>query len=293
MSVDPQTFLHLHSARTVQNSKTSFVNSNNDEHSFHSHNTHELLLITSGDFVAISPHAYLNHHGACLLLYRAGRPHNQLNRANVLYERFYFTFTPQFCGIPPSAAALFSAEGEDTVLIPLSMRKAQQLASVARIMLEIAATKDSPGTDERLQTLMSYILLEAVRHSRFQTAAVPQQETLYLTQVAQYISTHLHEKLTIDRIAAYFHVGRTKLSTDFNTYLSMTVNQYINTERINRARELLDAGESVERTSELCGFSDSAYFIRVFRRYEQMTPLQYKYRGHTDHAIEKEKTVLQ
>ena len=56
----------------------------------------------------------------------------------------------------------------------------------------------------------------------------------------------------------------------------MSVNEYITAERIHRARMLLCAGASVDAAAEQCGFSDSGYFIRVFRRYEQVTPLQYK-----------------
>ena len=285
MTPRSQTFLQVRSNRNILTSEVSFVNYD-EQHSFHSHRYHELLLVTSGDFVAISPNAYLSHRGACLLLYRIGCPHNQINRSSVVYERFYFDFCPDFCAIPPSAAELFTADGADAVLIPLSVRKAQQLAAVARIMQELAASREEPGTDERLQMLMGYILSEFARQYHRQTMPLRQTNDLYLTRVAEYISAHLHEKLTIDRIAAHFHVGRTKLSADFSTYLSMTINQYINTERINRARELLDAGESVDRTAELCGFADSAYFIRVFRRYEQMTPLQYKYRGNADSTVD-------
>lgn len=245
--------------------------------SYHTHPHNELLLVMSGDLVALTPDSYLSHRGACLLLYRAGRLHNQLNRAGTIYQRFYLDFYSDYIGIPASARPMFAADlADNALLIPLSMRRAQQLGSAARIIQELAESKGEPGRDERVQLLVGYILSEAARQYARHASPPRVREADYLSEVTMYISNHLAEKLTISRLAAEFRVGHTKLSADFSTYLAMSVNQYITAERIERARQLLRRGESVDSVSEQCGFSDSGYFIRVFRRYEQMTPLQYK-----------------
>ncbi len=261
---------------SIRYERSIFANEARGE-SYHTHKTHELLLVTSGDLAALTPRSYQSHRGPCFLLYRAGHLHNQINRAGTVYERFYLRFAPDFCAIPPSAQPLFSAETQpDAVLLPLSVRRAQQLAAAARIVAELAESMENPGADERVQLLAGYILSEYGR--RYAHGAAPQSgaEANYLSDVTMYIGTHLTEKLTIGRLASVFHVGHTKLSSDFRTYLSMSVNEYITAERINRARMLLCAGASVDAAAEQCGFSDSGYFIRVFRRYEQVTPLQYK-----------------
>ena len=56
----------------------------------------------------------------------------------------------------------------------------------------------------------------------------------------------------------------------------MSVSQYITMERLVRARMLLQRGEAVAVAAEECGFTDSAYFIRVFRKYYGITPAKYR-----------------
>ena len=56
----------------------------------------------------------------------------------------------------------------------------------------------------------------------------------------------------------------------------MSVSQYITMERLVRARFMLQQGEPVVTAAEECGFADSAYFIRVFRKYYSMTPAMYR-----------------
>lgn len=263
----------------ISHQRSVYANESRGE-SYHQHPYHELLLVTSGDLAALTPRSYLSHHGACFLLYRAGHLHNQINRAGTVYERYYLDFAPDFCAIPPSAQSLFAADAQpDAVLLPLSMRRAQQLAAAARIAQELSESMALPGADERVQLLVGYILSEYARRYAHGAAVSGGAEADYLSEVTMYIGDHLTEKLTIARLAREFHVGHTKLSSDFRNYLSMSVNEYITAERINRARRLLRDGASVDAAAEQCGFSDSGYFIRVFRRYEQVTPLQYKRTG--------------
>lgn len=240
---------------------------------YHKHPHHELLLITAGHVTALTPHGRYSHSGACLLLYRAQRAHTQVNRPGV-YERFYFWFPPDYKGIPASATTLLSpSRTEDAVLLPLATRAAQELASVARILLEL---EKQPDADERKRLLTGYILSEMAERWRLHENAPRHTEAPYLADVTAFVAAHLGEKLTIERLAEAAGVGRTKLTGDFRAYLGMSVNQYITQTRINRARALLEAGESVDHTAERCGFADSGYFIRVFRQYEQTTPLRYR-----------------
>ena len=187
-----------------------------------------------------------------------------------MYERFYLRFAPDFCAIPPSAQPLFSAETQpDAVLLPLSVRRAQQLAAAARIVAELAESMENPGADERVQLLAGYILSEYGR--RYAHGAAPQSgaEANYLSDVTMYIGTHLTEKLTIGRLASVFHVGHTKLSSDFRTYLSMSVNEYITAERINRARMLLCAGSAGHVRADRINLLYGLTYIAAIRAHEE------------------------
>jgi AraC-like DNA-binding protein len=42
--------------------------------------------------------------------------------------------------------------------------------------------------------------------------------------------------------------------------------------RINKAKELIAGGANIKEASYMVGFSDQAYFTRVFKKLEKMTP---------------------
>jgi YesN/AraC family two-component response regulator len=47
--------------------------------------------------------------------------------------------------------------------------------------------------------------------------------------------------------------------------------------RVNRAKFMLqNYGMSVKEIAANCGYSDAAYFCRVFRKITNLTPLQYR-----------------
>lgn len=63
----------------------------------------------------------------------------------------------------------------------------------------------------------------------------------------------------------------------FHETTHFTPMEYLNQYRINRAAEmLLNTNESIEEISYLCGFNDISYFIKLFKRYKNNTPLQYR-----------------
>ena len=51
----------------------------------------------------------------------------------------------------------------------------------------------------------------------------------------------------------------------------------LNNMRISTAKSLLRFSDaSIESIAEQCGFSDSAYFIKVFKNAENITPYSYR-----------------
>ena len=69
----------------------------------------------------------------------------------------------------------------------------------------------------------------------------------------------------------------------------MTLHEYLNCRRLDRAKELLCQGNmTVSAIGEKVGFGDTGTFIRVFRRKEKMTPLQYR-KIHFAPLVEEEK----
>lgn len=98
-----------------------------------------------------------------------------------------------------------------------------------------------------------------------------------ISDVIQYIHVHLQEKLTLSVLAEYFRVVPSKLSASFKQSTGVTVTAYIQEVRIHQAMDYLH--NSMIPVSEIAlatGFSDFAYFSKVFKKHTGYSPTEYR-----------------
>lgn len=101
-----------------------------------------------------------------------------------------------------------------------------------------------------------------------------------INDVIHYIHQHLPEKLTLSVLAAQFRIAPSKLSASFKQNTGMTVTAYIQQVRIRQAMDYLH--NPVIPVSEIAlatGFSDFAYFSKVFKKHTGHSPTEYRERN--------------
>lgn len=93
--------------------------------------------------------------------------------------------------------------------------------------------------------------------------------------LADYLSTHFLEELTLDRIAGELCYSKNYLCKIFKSASGFTINEYINYLRISKAYDLVCCtNHRLTEISLQCGFSSIHYFSRTFHRIVGMTPSQ-------------------
>jgi len=96
-------------------------------------------------------------------------------------------------------------------------------------------------------------------------------------QAMAYIHEHYSEPVGREEIARHIGVSEGYLSRCFTQETGLSLIQYLNRYRIQRARQLLTGSHmTVTEIALEVGFSDSNYFSRVFRREVGMSPLTYR-----------------
>ena len=100
---------------------------------------------------------------------------------------------------------------------------------------------------------------------------------LYLVeQVTQYIRKNLHERLSVEEIAAHFHYSRSRLTTIYKAVTGFGIRESIIYERVERAKELLAQGDKpVSQIAEELGFGSPHYFSRTFTETVGCSPRKY------------------
>lgn len=98
-----------------------------------------------------------------------------------------------------------------------------------------------------------------------------------LAYVIGYIKANLNEKISIDSLSSKACMSKATFYRLFKRELGISPNDYILSEKMNRAKELLSRpGNKVAAISYELGFTDSNYFIRAFKKAVGITPGAYQ-----------------
>lgn len=99
----------------------------------------------------------------------------------------------------------------------------------------------------------------------------------YTEQCKDYIHKNYHQKIRLEDVAAAIGVSQGHLSRVFHEDTGMSIQDYIQKFRVERAANLLKYSEaSLAEISDYVCFHSQSHFGSVFKRYMKMTPRQYR-----------------
>ncbi|GAB4529681.1 MAG: substrate-binding domain-containing protein [Anaerolineae bacterium] len=167
---------------------------------------------------------------------------------------------------------------ERTRQVPVVILSGRQLSlnDVKRLEQHAAVTFQSKGI------LSEDEVIASLHRSLFGDETLPPQTSALAKRAIAYLHQNYARPLARWEIAEGVGVSEDYLSRVFNRELGISPWDYLNRYRISRARELLRlTSDSVSHIGRQVGFSDPAYFSRVFRRITGMSPRAY--RQQSDH----------
>ena len=98
-----------------------------------------------------------------------------------------------------------------------------------------------------------------------------------ISHACEYVLHHIDEQISVQLLAERLFVNRSYLSETFKQRVGMTLLQYINMVKMERAKKLLQEGKlRTYEISELLGFQDHEYFGKLFKKHIGMLPREYK-----------------
>lgn len=100
---------------------------------------------------------------------------------------------------------------------------------------------------------------------------------LLLQKAALMIRQNYHQKLSQNAVAGSVYLSPSYFSKVFKEAFGCTFNQYLNTVRITKAKELLRySSVSIESIPAMVGFENRSYFGKIFKQLTGSTPKQYR-----------------
>ena len=252
----------------------------------HSHEFHELVVVLGGTGRHITSAEEYPLEGGDVFLIRGEAAHSYADTDRMKYINILFE--PKGLGFPtadlrrlPGYHVLFSIEPKlrpQHKLRGCLKLSTEQLAEVARLIALAEAEIDGkkPGYRFMAITYLMHVMGYLSRcHSRDEE---PERRSLLrMGEVLSHIERHYAEPITIDRLCEIADTSESSLARTFHSVVGRPPMDYVIQVRIGKAADMLRRGD--ERVTELafqCGFSDSNYFSRQFRRVMGTSPREYR-----------------
>lgn len=127
------------------------------------------------------------------------------------------------------------------------------------------------------------ILIENTRFYKYNSTIV--------NEVIKYIHNNISSNLSTYSIAKQFRVTPEYLSCHFKTVTNIRLKSFINEEKIDFAKFLLRSSNmSLLEITVSLGYTDQSYFTKVFKKYTNTSPAQYRKIKKTNYIISKADT---
>lgn len=262
----------------------------------HFHESYEVYVLLDGSrYYFIENETYLVEAGMIVLVGR-----NQIHKTTMAGERSYhnrillqldaevWDSWLKKCGMPPLEELFIlcehvvECEKEDFIKI------LQCLDSMKKEMKEKKECWDKAAQMKILEILITLYRSrkEEIWYSSRERQEREQERKGYeadtvrhkkVHEVAEYLQKYCETGENMDEISRRFFVSKSYLSRIFKEVTGFTVNEYQTMARMKRAKELLAGTElSVTEIAAMTGFGNITYFERVFKRYTDKKPLQYR-----------------
>ena len=115
------------------------------------------------------------------------------------------------------------------------------------------------------------------------------KSSIILDKLIVYINMHYSENLTLDQLSTVCYLSPSYISKTFKKQLNINFIDYLSSVRIKVAKRLMkNQGLSMKEISGEIGYADPNYFTRVFKKYEKMTPSEYRSKFCRSQDIAKE-----
>lgn len=133
-----------------------------------------------------------------------------------------------------------------------------------------------PYCDTKKSKSLATIAVMLTEYILFKNLLKPKYDILF-ESAANYIRENLDRELSTQEICDKTGTTKNVLYKVFRKNLNCTVGEFVNAERINKAKDLLlNSKLSTQEIAEKVGFGNYTYFCKLFKKQTGITPFKFK-----------------
>ena len=188
------------------------------------------------------------------------------------YVYLHFDADIQSVSHPPAGKSHHYCEQITAGPMLLGLPECFQADSSIRLYLDVILselTRNTPVSYARMNLTFLQLLLHAAE--KVQTGGTLAHE------IEAFLMAHLSSPVTLDMLSGHFGYTKQYLIRVFRAQFGVPPMVYLNDARLSHGlRCLMETGLSVEEAAHRCGFEDSNYFSRLFKKKYQLPPSVYR-----------------
>lgn len=144
------------------------------------------------------------------------------------------------------------------------------------ILNDILTTASSSSyiRDMRINSLLSSLLVLLMEDSWNPEISFKQNQ---VANIRKFIDANYYLPLTLETLSKQFFINKTYLSEIFKKQYGVNIKDYVCSVRITEAKKMLRfTNKTTEEIAEAIGVNGAAYFSRMFKRVEGISPKEYR-----------------
>ena len=147
--------------------------------------------------------------------------------------------------------------------------------SMKRIIVEMDSKESNYETVVKAEA--TYLIVNICRTIEQLRRTQDNIGNTYVNHAVEYINESLDQKITLRKVAEEINVSEHYLMHLFKKHTGTTLIKYVNTQRIERSKNLLlHTNDTISDISVSVGMETLQYFSNLFRRQTGMSPVQYR-----------------
>ena len=233
----------------------------------HLHKQMEIVLVTAGEVTLwIGSHQKHMSEGELALIF-PNQVHSYVSEGHS--QLLLIIFDPELAG--DFTKLLIQKQPRDPFI-----RKEQIHQDIHFLLPYFKGYRSAPLYRRLLKGYLTVILSRILERTEL-VASSASPETDLLHHALCYMNLHFTEPLSLDSLSRELGVSKFHLSRCFSEKIGCNFTQYLNSVRINYAKQRLEtSGISVSEVAAESGFESQCTFFRSFKLQTGLTPNQYR-----------------
>lgn len=245
---------------------------NKKDFSYHYHDFHKILILLNGDITyCIEGHSYQLAPNDIVLVH-AGEVHRPIIQSESPYERIIIYISPDYLKKYEKSDfdlshCLSQAATEQSHVLRFQGSRAAKLKTAIQALDQSVNDRDFAASLHQKILFLEFMiqLNRAAMHDGIEFINDTASDEKIIT-VLNYLSEHLTEDISIDKLSARFFLSRSYLMHTFKDQTGYTIGNYLSTKRLLLAKDLISEGMPITEVCYACGFKNYSTFSRAYKK---------------------------